>query len=151
MNWNISETPLTSCRLDDQSSILAGAGINLLWTVSRTCPLGTTEVHLGKIYESEANLAPPASARAEIAWSISPIRLRDLLLKHITILLCSVLLWHCVGHYVVPNVGTIIMQDYTASFFRIDLPTIHNTNVRLLQNITYQPLCITLRFSITKW
>jgi hypothetical protein len=53
------------------------------------------EVHLGKIYESEANIVPPSSAKAETAWSISPTRLRDLLLKHITIFLCSIL-WNCV-------------------------------------------------------
>jgi len=95
MKWNISEIAMTSCRLVDQSSILAGAGINLFWSVSWTYPLNSTEVHLGKIYESASNIAPPASAKAETAWSISPTHLRDLLLKHITILLCSNL-WNCV-------------------------------------------------------
>jgi len=95
MKWNISEIAMTSCRLVDQSSILAGAEINLFWTVSWNYPLRSTEVHLGKIYESEANIAPPSSAKAETACSISPTCLRDLLLKHITILCCSIL-WNCV-------------------------------------------------------
>lgn len=63
MNWTSSETALTSFRLDDQSSILAREGINLFWTVSSTYPLRTAEVHLDKIYESEANLTPPTSAQ----------------------------------------------------------------------------------------
>jgi len=111
MKCNISEIAMTSCRLVDQSSILPGAGINLFWTISWTYPLCSTEVHLGKIYESEGNMAPPSSAKAETAWSISPTRLRDLLLNHITIFLCSIS-WNCVVTPCGPvhtRVGTLIV------------------------------------------
>ena len=66
MKWNTSETTMTSCRLDDWSSILAGAGINLFWTVSWTYTLRSTEVHLRIIYESESNLSPPSRLRLRV-------------------------------------------------------------------------------------
>lgn len=109
MKWNISEIAMTSCRLVDQSSILAGAGINFFWTVSWTYPLRSTEVHLGKIYESEVNIAPLSSAKVETAWSISPTRLLDLLLKRITIFLCSIL-----GNCAMTPCGPVHVYYYTA-------------------------------------
>jgi hypothetical protein len=91
MKWNISVIAMTSCRLVDQSSILAGTGINLF----EPYPGLTLYVPWKFTWVKFMKVGLTSSAKVETAWSISSTRLRHLLLKHITIFL-YIILWDCV-------------------------------------------------------